>query len=274
MDGQFQAIQELGNDLSPCPIDMSEVQDMTTFGVISSITCNIQPLDLKRNEEQSLPETANAFFELYIEDANKNLVDVPVLIKGFRDVNGDKPNQSLNYESSRLVHRFFMYDTISGIEKDGGYKELKEPQYIRYASSVRLTVQMDPDKEERIRKPLLEIDYRTYKTDIITDLSVEVPASFYFDYYEEGAAFESSGEIIVYVFNAVVLLVVAVRMYYWIKMNPPRYVARHWGVSFGMKLLLVICDVWSNIMFTVYFAVTSYWFIMYKMQSNAYLLMP
>ena len=50
-------------------------------------------------------------------------MDVPVLIKGFRDVNGDKPNQSLNYESSRLVHRFFMYDTISGIEKDGGYKE-------------------------------------------------------------------------------------------------------------------------------------------------------
>lgn len=139
---------------------------------------------------------------------------------------------------------------------------------------MRLTVQMDPGKEERIRKPLLEIDYRTYKTDIITDLSVEVPASFYFDYYEEGAAFEQSGEIIVYVFNALVLLVVAVRMYYWIKMNPPRYVARHWGVSFGMKLLLVICDVWSNIMFTVYFAVTSYWFIMYKMQSNAYLLMP
>ena len=40
MEGQFQAMQELGNDLSPCPIDMSEVEDMTTFGVISSISCH------------------------------------------------------------------------------------------------------------------------------------------------------------------------------------------------------------------------------------------
>ncbi len=51
---------------------------------------------------------------------------------------------------------------------------------------------MDPGKEERIRKPLLEIDYRTYKTDIVDDISVEVPASFFFDYYEEGASFEEA----------------------------------------------------------------------------------
>ena len=85
-----------------------------------------------------------------------------------------------------------MYDTISGIVKDGGYEKLLKPQYVRYASHVRLTVQMDPGKEERIRKPLLEIDYRTYKTDIVDDISIEVPASFYFDYYEEGASFEEA----------------------------------------------------------------------------------
>ena len=247
---------------------------MTTFGVVSEISCDIQLFDLKQNEQQKLPLTANAFFELYIQDANKNLIDVPVLIKNFRDNKKESPNSGYSYSDSRLVHRFFMYDTISGIVKDGGYEKLLKPQYVRYASHVRLTVQMDPGKEERIRKPLLEIDYRTYKTDIVDDISVEVPASFYFDYYEEGASFEEAAQIIVYVFNSLVLLVVIGRVYFWIKMNPPALMARHFGVAFGAKLLFFICDVWSNIMFMVYFVITAYWFIMYKMQSNAYILLP
>ena len=36
----------------------------------------------------------------------------------------------------------------------------------------------------------------------------------------------------------------------------------------------MLSDVWSNIMFMVYFILTGYWFIMYKMQSNAYILLP
>jgi len=51
MDGKFEALQELYNELSPCPIDMSEVEDMTTFGVVSEISCDIQLFDLKQNEQ-------------------------------------------------------------------------------------------------------------------------------------------------------------------------------------------------------------------------------
>ena len=74
--------------------------------------------------------------------------------------------------------------------------------------------------------------------------------------------------------NGVVLLVVALRMYYWVKMNPPRFRARKFGMAFAGKLFFVLCDVWSNFMFMIYFILTGYWFIMYKMQSNAYILMP
>jgi len=72
-----------------------------------------------------LPGTANAFFELYLEDANEHLVDVPVLIKNFADSKGDSPNHSYDGENSRLTRRFFMYDTISGIKNRNGYKDKK-----------------------------------------------------------------------------------------------------------------------------------------------------
>jgi len=196
-----------------------------------------------------------------------------VLIKNLRDIDGASPNDSLNYETSRLTHRFFIYDTISGINQNGGYKEFSSPSVIRYASYVRLSVQLDPDQEERIRKPLLEITYTEHITSLITETS-EAPAAFFFDYYEEVNSFEKAAEIILYVSNALVLIVVIIRMYYWVKMNPPLFRARKFGMAFAWKVLYYLCDVWSNIMFMVYFLITMYWFIMYKMQSNAYILMP
>ena len=69
---------------------------------------------------------------------------MPVLIKNFRDSDGAAPNEDYNYDSSRLVHRFFIYDTISGI-KQGSYVDNASPSIVRIASSVKLTVQMDPD---------------------------------------------------------------------------------------------------------------------------------
>jgi len=144
---------------------------------------------------------------------------------------------------------------------------------VRFATSVKLTVQMDPDQEESIRRPLLTIEYTEYDNALIDETS-EVPASFFFEYYEDGASFEKSAEVIVYVMNGIILLAVALRMYFWVKMNPPRFRARKFGMAFAGRLLFVLCDVWSNVMFMIYFILTGYWFIMYKMQSNAYILMP
>ena len=86
--------------------------------------------------------------------------------------------------------------------------------------------------------------------------------------------FENAAEIIVYVSNSLVLLVVIIRMYFWFKLNPPSFLARKFMPAFVWRLLLQLCDVWSNIMFMVYLLISSYWFIMYKMQSNASVLMP
>lgn len=200
-------------------------------------------------------------------------MDVPVLVKNFRDSDNNAVNEEINYETSKLVHRFFVYDTVSGIDQTTGYRANATPAIIRYASSVKVVVQMDPDAPESIRKPLLEIEYTEHLTSLVTETSY-VPVSFEFDYYEDGAQFERSAEIMLYVFNALVLLILIVRMYYWVKMNPPKFRARSFAMAFAWKLVFYVCDIWSNVMFLVYFIITAYWFIMYKLQSNAYILMP
>ena len=55
---------------------------------------------------------------------------------------------------------------------------------MRYADKVKLTVQLDPNAEERIRKPLLEISYKEYKTNLI-DESTKVSVFFSMDFFEE-----------------------------------------------------------------------------------------
>ncbi len=44
--------------------------------------------------------------------------------------------------------------------------------------------------------------------------------------------------------------------------------------QFFLKSIYFLCDEWGTIMFWVSFFVNGYWFIMYKLQSNAYLLLP
>ena len=66
-------------------------------------------------------------------DSNKNLIDVPVLITNFRDKFQNEPNKSEETNKHRLVHRFFIYDTISGIDVNGGYANNANPKIVRFA---------------------------------------------------------------------------------------------------------------------------------------------
>lgn len=61
---------------------------MTKFGYVTQNSCQFELFDLLVNDPAKLPVDANAFFELYIEDADGNLVDVPVLISNFIDAEG------------------------------------------------------------------------------------------------------------------------------------------------------------------------------------------
>jgi hypothetical protein len=73
----------------------------------------------KLTGESGRPAEENFFYDLFIEDYNKVLIDIPVLVSNLRDSNGGRPNEDVDYENAgswTLVRRFFLFDTISGIE--------------------------------------------------------------------------------------------------------------------------------------------------------------
>ena len=70
LEGSFLGLQRLTDDLSSCPMDMDEVDAMTTFGVVTEYKCEFNLWDITQNDLETLPQQANVFFELFIEDAN------------------------------------------------------------------------------------------------------------------------------------------------------------------------------------------------------------
>ena len=50
----------------------------------------------------------------------KHLVDVPVMVTNYRSTDKDnaEPNKGgINMETSQLVRRFFLFDTLSGLDQ-------------------------------------------------------------------------------------------------------------------------------------------------------------
>ena len=113
-----------------------------------------------------------------------------------------------------------MYDTISGISR--GYTQGAAPKYVRLATDVKLTIQMGANQEESILKPLLELEYKVYETELITELS-DIDASYYVDMFEDDSQFENTEFILGIVFNTFVFVIVVVRMFFWYRMNPLKH---------------------------------------------------
>lgn len=78
------------------------------------------------------------------------------------DKNGGKPNQNVGADENgwRLVRRFFLFDTKSGVEGTDKYATGEISTVVRYAKSITLRIKLDPVNEEMIFSPLLIIDYR------------------------------------------------------------------------------------------------------------------
>lgn len=85
----------------------------------------------------SLPDTANMFYEMFIEDSDGALIDVPVRVRTLIDSSGDTPNVGDDEALYVLVRRFFIFDTVSGIEGAGEYlNPTKNTTALRWISTA------------------------------------------------------------------------------------------------------------------------------------------
>ena len=148
MNGTFIGYTELKNQLSVCAMTFDDVLNMRKFGSMMHKTCQIDLEILKDKDPGNLMlEEANIFYELYLVDSFGSMIDIPILIRNYQT--GSEGNiQTPNAEGTepvstwKLVRRFFVLDSISGVEES---QPMSKPQFIRYASSITLKVMMDKE---------------------------------------------------------------------------------------------------------------------------------
>ena len=117
MNGTFLGFQELKAQLSLCPMNYDDVLTMLKFGAVTQNECEFSLSQLVQWDPEKLPSEANTFFDLFILDRNGNLVDVPVLIRNYRNSEGKSINEGSTFSDNwQFVRRFFVYETLSGLD--------------------------------------------------------------------------------------------------------------------------------------------------------------
>lgn len=132
---------------------------MFKFGAVSESYCEFDLSKLVKWDPSDLPQSANTFFDLFILNAEGNLIDVPVLIRNYRGVKGAAVNSGDFSDSWQFTRRFFVYDTLSGIDQVNGFANKSVPNVVRWADSIKFKISLDPTTQEHIYTPWVEITY-------------------------------------------------------------------------------------------------------------------
>ena len=211
LNGTFTGYQVLKDQLNLCPLNYDDVLNMMKFGAVTESYCEFDLSQLF--DFQNLPNEANYFFDLFIMDRNKNLIDVPVLIRNLRNKKGELMNTGTTINDKwRLVRRFFVYDTVSGITLPDGYQKNADTTIVRWASDIKMKITLDPNLKERIYTPYLDITYKES-----TDRTKKPRVTFIMDYYQEMDYFWKQTLIAFIIFQVIIAFIVAARFYVFLK---------------------------------------------------------
>ena len=69
--------------------------------------------------------------------------------------------------------------------------------------------------------------------------------------------------------NILVLIIVGVRIYYFVQHNPKDVLKDKFVSKLIFQIFFFIVDEWSTIMFWLSFFINGYWFLMYKLSDGA-----
>mmetsp|Transcript_18337 Transcript_18337/g.28164 ORF Transcript_18337/g.28164 Transcript_18337/m.28164 type:complete len:94 (-) Transcript_18337:1716-1997(-) len=87
---------------------------LRTFGTTVESTCSFD-LDALIDENQ-IPKQANLFYDMFLVDYDGSLVDVPVKVNNAKTYDGQEVNSESAMDQWILTRRFFMFDTLSGVQ--------------------------------------------------------------------------------------------------------------------------------------------------------------
>lgn len=267
MNGEFLGYDKLTDQLILCPHSSEDTKRYRKFGTNMIYNCE---LDL----EPYLSYSETVFYDLYLVDNGDALLEVPILIKNFKDTSGDNPNESSSRSDWRLVRRFYIYDNISGKEGNDAYESGAKTTVLSYLRETKLQITLMEDEDQRIYIPILYLTYRSRTSVYIEEDSSDDSISFTSEYTMDSATFMEVALGVLIANNILTVLIWLVRVYIWMKNNPSVHSRDTYTIWVIGKASLIFIGTWSFMFFWYLFVFTAYWFIFYKMQYHVYILLP
>jgi len=145
---------------------------------------------------------------------------------------------------------------------------------IRYASSIKLKIQLDDTQNEKIYPPYLEITYSDRKTDdILSDQATE-NIQFMSENFMNTTSFWSGAMTGFIVLLVAVILISLFKAYIVSKKGKLNVDRGAENVDFIASVITIFIDLFSTVFFWLMVGFTGWWFVFYKLQSRVYYLLP
>ena len=94
LEGNFYGFETLTDQLLICQTSSDVLTQLRRFGTSIDISCQFDLSALVSASPYDHPKNENMFYELFLQDYNGDLIDVPVLITNFQDASGNLPNSN------------------------------------------------------------------------------------------------------------------------------------------------------------------------------------
>jgi len=271
LEGDFLGYENFTTQLQLCGADYEYGKDYREFGTTVKTSCNFDASELITSSIQ--PNNTDVFYELFLIDTSDNYIDVPVKINNYVDSNGDKPNESSNIKDWKLTRRFFIFDTKSGIEGSGSYSDGdKYSSYIRWLYKVKIVVELDPNGNDQMFIPYVELEYRSKALSFIPNSSLS-HITFEAVYKFDSSAYWLVALIFFAVINAFILIITAWKIFCWTRRHPSQLMGSVYGIKLVYKIIFFFCETWSTLMFWYLFGISASLYGFFKLSTSPYLIL-
>lgn len=272
-DGEFLGWEDLSTQIWLCPMTQAHAKRYRRVGLGLFDECQFDLWPLV-NRTLNAPNI-NYFYEMFLEDYNGELIDVPVLIDNFVDAGDSYPNRDNdNMDEWRLVRRFFLYENVSAIEGEGEYvNPTQPPTYVRWLQEARLVYELDPNYDETMYVPYLHLFYYSIESSLVED-NYPYRTVTVTQWRMDGSNFRQTALGFLITTHVLVVIWAAWKTYKWFVLHPQNFEAANFLVYLIIRVFVEIIQAWSHFIFWFLFIITLVWFVFFKFEAAFYIALP
>ncbi|QDZ19522.1 meckelin [Chloropicon primus] len=262
LNGTWYGIQNVTDQFIICGTRLTSAGEWTKFGTNFVANCNVDLPSLLKKFKLSKQVTDDVlFYDVYLVDQNYEYYPIGVKLMNLAR-NGQLVNKNANANGLQevLVRRFVVVDSVSTLRSASS-----ETQYLNYASEVGFSIEVQSgSKKNRLYPPMITVEIASVNMEMQS--SSKLKASFLTRYTMNLGEFWDAFTI---------LLIVALIASFFVWAQSIVAVLRKRqdlpiDMSFFASSITTLSRNVAVLFFLVLFAVSIYWLLFFKFQSEVY----